>query len=281
MIIEARTFAELYGVCITELMEFPEYETSPRGMKINEIINAQLVIEDPTSNLFKNHVRDIPFKYLANELILYFSGSKSAAKFTEASPFWGTIANNDGTVNSAYGNLIFTEKDARWETRPISQFDWAYNSLVKDKDSRQAIMHYNRPLHMDDMTKDFPCTISNQFFIRNDMLFLTTYMRSNDLFLGLTYDIPFFTVLQQVMLLKLKESYPSLSIGTYTHFDGSLHAYERDFETLNKMNEYTFVACGTPEVKTDPIFSWGILGMYEGAKYDGNDQFFKWIQNFR
>jgi thymidylate synthase len=263
-------------------MDFPEFYTEPRGMKIHEIINCQLVITNPYLNLFKNPVRDVPYKYLANELILYFSGSCSAYKFTEASPFWGTIANDDGTINSAYGNLIFTEKDARWDTRPICQFDWALKSLVKDKDSRQAIMHYNKPQHMVDTVKDFPCTICNQFFIRNDMLYMTTYMRSNDLFLGLTYDIPFFTMLQQTMLLWLRDTYPDLSMGTYTHFDGSLHAYERDFDKLNEMSEAAFEEDCIPEIKENPIFAWPIMQMYENFdKYEGKDPFFKWIQKYR
>ena len=45
--------------------------------------------------------------------------------FSKASGFWSNIKTKKGTINSAYGNLIFNSslKDGR------SQFDWAFDSL--------------------------------------------------------------------------------------------------------------------------------------------------------
>ena len=36
-------------------------------------------------------------------------------------------------------------------------------------------------------------------------------------FFGLTFDYPFFTMLQQQMFNHLRKIYPELEIGTYTH----------------------------------------------------------------
>ena len=54
------------------------------------------------------------------------------------SNFWKHLDNGDGTVNSAYGNLIFKERlsDGR------NQYQWALDSLIDDKDSRQAIITF-------------------------------------------------------------------------------------------------------------------------------------------
>lgn len=62
-------------------------------------------------------------------------------------------------------------------------------------------------------------------------------MRSNDVVKGTTYDIPSFILFQRLMLLRLREVYPDLEMGRYTHFDSSLHLYESDFELVQKRLE--------------------------------------------
>lgn len=247
-VIKGKNFAELYKNICTELMTNPEYETAPRDQKIKEISDAVLINEDPTSNLFLNNARNVPLKYLAGELLWYFSGRNDLDFISKFSSFWKNIANSDGTCNSAYGNLIFKEKDSKGG---ISQFQWAYDSLVKDKDSRQAIMHFNRPNHQYSGVKDFVCTLIGNFQIRDNKLNFTIDMRSNDIFFGLTFDYPFFTMLQQQMFRHLKKIYPELELGTYTHIAHSLHVYERDFDKVKKMMKNEFAVYGTPELDVD------------------------------
>ncbi len=60
-------------------------------------------------------------------------------------------------------------------------------------------------------------------------------MRSNDIFYGLTFDAPFFAFVHQHMLLWLKETYPTLELGTYMHFADNIHYYERHFELASQI----------------------------------------------
>ena len=78
-------------------------------MKIFEMMNAALVIEDPSFCLYENERRSSQFKYIAAELVWYFTGRKDTDFITPYAKFWKQIENEDGSVNSAYGNLIFTE----------------------------------------------------------------------------------------------------------------------------------------------------------------------------
>ncbi|MFW6225916.1 MAG: thymidylate synthase [bacterium] len=247
-VIQGENFANLYKNICYELMTNPEYETAPRGQKIKEISDAILINQDPTSNLFLNPERDVPLKYLAGELLWYFSGRNDVNFISKFSSFWENICNENGTCNSAYGNLIFNKTDTRDK---ITQFQWAYDSLVKDKDSRQAIIHFNRPEHQYKANKDFVCTLIGNFQIRNNKLNFTIDMRSNDIFFGLTFDYPFFTILQQQMFNHLKKIYPELEIGTYTHIAHSLHIYERNFEQIEKMMQNEFEPHKTPELTVD------------------------------
>jgi thymidylate synthase len=57
-------------------------------------------------------------------------------------------------------------------------------------------------------------------------------MRSNDLTLGLAYDLPWFIGLMQDMVDDLRGAYPNLKVGTYTHTVDSLHIYDRDEDKI-------------------------------------------------
>ena len=101
------------------------------------------------------------------------------------------------------------------------------------------------------------CTLNGVFQIRDNKLNFTVDMRSNDVFFGLTFDYPFFTILQQQMHTLLKKVYPDLELGTYTHIAHSLHMYERDFDKVEKMLENEFKPSSTPEIDCDLIDSTG------------------------
>jgi thymidylate synthase len=55
-------------------------------------------------------------------------------------------------------------------------------------------------------------------------------MRSNDVIWGMCYDVFFVTMLQELMAKTLR-----LELGTYSHFTGSIHAYEYHWTMLNEI----------------------------------------------
>lgn len=244
-IYKGETFADVYQNALTDIINNPEYITSPRGMKINEVTNASLVIKDPKYCLYENARRSSQFKYIAGELIWYFTSRSDTDFITKFAKFWDSIDNGDGTVNSAYGNLIFSEKNKHG----LNQYQWALNSLIKDKDSRQAILHFNKPKHQIYGNKDFVCTLNGIFQIRDNKLNFTVDMRSNDLILGTPTDIPFFCLLQIQAYEHLKKYYPDLELGTYTHIAHSLHVYERHFGLIKEMLNYSFNPMSFPNMR--------------------------------
>jgi len=247
------TFADVYELALRDTLENPEYTSSPRGMEIKEICNAALVIDDPYFPLYENEVRSSQFKYIAGETVWYFTGRKDIEFIDKFSKFWKQLDNGDGTVNSAYGNLIFKEplSDGR------NQWQWALDSLIKDRDSRQAILHFNKPSHQWQGNKDFVCTLNGVFQIRDNRLNFTVDMRSNDLILGTATDIAFFCLLQQQMLKHLQLHYPNLKMGNYTHIVHSLHIYERHFDLVKRMLDKPFMQMSYPPLKENLITTKG------------------------
>jgi thymidylate synthase len=283
-IYKGKSFADVYKQSLTDLIKNPEYSVSPRGLKINEIMNVAHVVERPDLCLYKNKKRSSQLKYIAAETAYYFSGRKDLEFISRFAPFWNQIANTDNTVNSAYGHLIFKEKGPSGFT----QWQWAYNSLIQDRDTRQAIILFNKPNYQYTGNKDFICTLNGVFNIRDNKLNFTIQMRSNDAILGTATDFSFFCLLQMQMLKLLKANkYPELELGTFTHLANSYHVYEKHFDMIEEMIASDFTEDSFPEITSDFIKQDGestdqlnelILAIdNKNTEYESADELFRWI----
>lgn len=253
--------SEAYLGTLADVYFNPDVKSAPRGQPCREKLDytfrvlgpdaSPLVTKDPKRN-------EVIRSYTTKEVALYDSCTNSAKDFGEASKFWLTLANPDGTVNSAYGHLIWSKKShgsdfeqeqyctvpaskpgegSIHQMRPVRRtpWEWAKQSLIDDKDTRQAILRFSLPEHQWKGNKDQTCTMHGNFLIRNDELHFSVVMRSNDLTLGLVYDMPWFMGLMDRMVEELKPHYPNLKKGHYTHTVHSLHIYERNEEMVKKM----------------------------------------------
>lgn len=262
------TFADVYSDIVTNLLNDPEFVTAPRDQKINEVSNAVIEVENPEFNTFINQVRSTDLQYLKDELKLYFSGRNDVEGFEKASKFWGKLSDDGKTVNSAYGYLIFNEKNEHGKT----EWQWAYDALVKDKDTRQALIRFNKPVMSYDGNKDFVCTLNAIFDIRDNKLNLTVYRRSQDVHFGLPYDMAWESLMQQNMLALLKGNrYPNLELGSYTLHCKSLHMYERNFEIYEEATKYDFNA-GRVTMNRPMVDEVGSI-----IEYQDSDKFSEWL----
>ena len=284
VIYQSEGFAHVYEELLLDLIRDPEYITKPRDMKINEICDVSLVIENPLSCLYINSARSSQFKYIAAEFLWYFMGRRDVAYISKYAKFWESIKNSDDTVNSSYGWLLFNNPNEHG----LTQYRWALESLAQDKDSRQAVLHFNLPSHQYSGNKDFVCTMYGIFQIRDNRLNFTVSMRSNDVILGLPTDVAFFTILQSQMLSHLRTyaGYPELELGTYTHIANSSHIYERHFDIASKMINTKFEEIKIPEVSLDlididgkPTANFKALFENQEEAIDLNDNLYNWIIN--
>ena len=189
------------------------------GEVASEIINAITVLENPTKNIMTNQVRRLSMRYAVGEMLWYLSGNPELKAIQNYTKAWDRMSDDGKTVNSNYGFLI---KDAYG----FDQYEYCKEILRKDINSRQAVIHIKMPRNtIENPTNDLNCTVCLQFLVRDGKLYCTTYMRSNDLWLGFPYDVFQFTCIQIRMAMEL-----GLDIGSYTHIAGSLHIYERDFK---------------------------------------------------
>lgn len=221
-------------------------QSEPRGFKTRELCNVMMEVLTPCSHAIEtgDEKRDaVMLKYHAAESDLYRRQVREAAVWgKEASKFWLSIQNPDGTINSNYEHLTKGLRDVpqTWENAMryyeleleddyISQWEWAKTQLLRDPDTRQAVMHFNRPQHQWFGNRDFPCTMYGNFQLR-DFLNYTVHMRSQDLVKGFPYDMPFFCR----QLFQMGAEIEQL-VGRVTLVVDSLHLYEKDYETYEPL----------------------------------------------
>lgn len=194
-------------------------QDSRDGEVVGEILNAITVINDPTRFIVTSPIRKLSMRYAVAELLWYMSGTDKISTIQPYTKAWNRMSDNGKTVNSNYGHKIqsFYGFDQWW---------FCLELLKKDPSTRQAVIHIKDAKdYLLEPTKDVPCTLTLQFFIRDGKLHLTVNMRSNDLWMGFPYDVFNFCALQNKMAMEL-----GIPVGTYTHIAGSLHLYKRNYK---------------------------------------------------
>lgn len=279
-IYRGKYIATLYRDILDDLLNNPEYISRPRDMEVKEIINCVIEVQEPNMNMYFNEIRGSQKKYVAAELLWYFSGTDEATFIEKYASMWKSLKDKNNRVNSAYGYLLFNEENAHG----LTQYEWAIETLKRDKDSRQAIMHFNKPHHQHFDNKDQVCTLTSLFHIRDNKLHMTLNMRSNDVILGFMTDFTFFNILHQQAYFHLKEYYPDLEMGSYTHTSHSMHLYERHYEKVKEMLKNEFIPTSTPNLNTCIIHENGLYldkynEIFQPIELQGEDPEVKYTDN--
>ena len=231
-----RDFTNAYLDLAREVRDNYDYVSSPRGMKVKEKLGVRFEITNPLHRIPYVPARKFKIQYMIAEALWYLSGDNKTEWIANYAPFWRDISDDGLTANSAYGARIF-KTHPRIAQGNLNQWEYIKDELRRDPDSRRAFLHIRTPDDSIIGSKDVPCTIGLQFFIRDGKLDLVVNMRSSDLVLGISYDVPAFTLLQELMAIEL-----DVPVGTYIHVSNSLHVYEKHFDMLDEILEQRNIA---------------------------------------
>ncbi|KKM20152.1 hypothetical protein LCGC14_1648380, partial [marine sediment metagenome] len=111
-----------------------------------------------------------------------------------------------------------------------SQFNRIISQILNRKSTKHAYLSLSNAKdykYRDEKFSSPPCTIGLHFYVRENQLNLTTYMRSNDAYLGLPHDLFCFTMLQEVISCRT-----DIPLGSYTHIATSMHIYKPNFDNV-------------------------------------------------
>lgn len=215
-LIEVASMQDGYVDIVSNILRYGK-PRSPRGIATRELVDTTIVFNSINNALPLGVGRNVNLKIAAVEALQLIGG------FAEPElAFWATknfkhYCEPDGTFWGAYGKRIGF------------QLVHVVHKLKHDPSTRQAMITLWDP-ELDNVPNknDYPCTIAMNFAIIDNRLCMKTFMRSNDVWLGLTYDVFQFTQLQWCVALVL-----GIEPGSYTHIALSLHLYERDVFKAN------------------------------------------------
>lgn len=196
-------------------------QCAPRGLPIIELTDVTFTVEDLTDTLPLGIGRDINTGIAAVEALQLIGETSAPDIVVAVAPQFQNYREPEGHFHGAYGDRVG------------GQVLHVIDKIDADRDTRQAVLTLWDP-KLDNLygRRDYPCTVAMGFRIRDDKLDLSVLMRSNDVWLGVAYDVFQFTQLQWSIAHELE-----VEPGRYTHTAWSLHLYERDLPRVANLHE--------------------------------------------
>lgn len=193
-----------------------------------EHFGSMLELRNPRARLSRSEGKGKIFSALG-ETCWYLSGSDDAAAIKYYIKKHPEAPSERGRLRAAYGPRIFGTADN-------DQIENVVRVLKRSRSSRRAVAQIFSASDLaqaafwnkQEEEPEVPCTCVLQFAIRQDVLCVTTYMRSNDAFKGLPHDIFAFTMIQELVAREM-----GIDVGSYRHAVGSLHLYEENLDSAD------------------------------------------------
>ena len=213
---------KIYVDIISKVLSTGYYVEDKSGYK--ELLGESFKLTNPRNRIIQNNARKINLPFQLAECIWIFSGNNELNMIASYAPKWKEFSDDGITLHGAYGKRL-----RNWYN--LDQISNIENILKDSPLTRQAVLTIFDPSKdLTVKTKDVPCNSILQFLIRDNKLNLIVYVRSQDLILGLPYDLFHWTIFQEYLSNLL-----DIELGEYITHYGSVHIYKHDFEKAVKI----------------------------------------------
>lgn len=209
---EALHGADVYGSIVHSVI-IQGVPREPRGRKTRDAGFTVIELESPYFAFPLGRRPGLTLKIACAEAVQLIGGFSRPDLLTQATARFSDFLEPDGHFHGSYGSRV------RYQVANV------VHKLKEDPETRQAVATLWDPV-LDNLAdkKDYPCTVMLHFEItRRDTLAMTVVMRSNDVWLGLPYDMFQFTQLQCTVARAL-----GIEPGRYRHVTMSMHIYDED-----------------------------------------------------
>lgn len=208
--IKGKTIGKVWLEILDHIMKFGVVKKSDYAEDQKEILNLTAVITD-------EHPRDIQWEE-------YFQFSREHLQ--DYLPLMLTDKKVEG-VQYTYGGRL-----RNW--RGIDQIDSLIKKLKKSLYSRRAVA-VTWDVGKDCEEVDVPCIDLIQCLVQDDLLFMTVFIRSNDMFDGWPENALALRELQFVIAEEI-----GIKMGSLTTISGSAHIYQRNWnKSLELIEKYS------------------------------------------
>jgi thymidylate synthase len=209
-----------------------------------ELIGYSFEVSDPRACLFLSSLRTVRLPYAFGLLLWSLAGSDSLNWIEYYDQRAGEFSDDGAHLCGAFGKRLF-----RFDGE-LNQVEVILQRLRDDPASRRAFCAVCSPADNFSRSREYPCCIGLQFFVRSGALHCITFMRAQSAMMVLPYDAFLFMSLQCLLSAQL-----GLRVGTYRHVVGTFHIYEAEKEYAAQIVEedLTPVVLGVMESLDDQV----------------------------
>ena len=194
-----------------------------------ELVSHKFAIADPRDRLICSTSRPINIFQCVGHFLWITQSNFQVDAISYYQPIARKFSSDDIRLIGAYGPRLFG-------IGHMNQIKYILDTLDEDPGKRKAVASIYLP-HFDQHglpKEEVPCTLNLQYLVRDDNLLGLTYMRSQDAFKVLPYDVFIFTMLQEYVQNNLVLKH-GLKLGSYHHYSGSFHVYDEDLGRISNV----------------------------------------------
>ena len=259
-LIKGNNANEVWTKCCGILLGHSGYEECKTRLgPARELLHVSLTIRKPRQRWVVSRIPAINPAFALAELVWIYSGSNEANLIYRWNPALPKFAGKGRFYHGAYGYRLRHRFG-------LDQLERAFHILRNQPDSRQVVLQlWGGAIDLPapsgaPVSNDIPCNIVSILKVRDGRLDWTQIIRSNDLYLGLPYNLALFTALQEVMA-----GWLDIEIGEYNQVSDSLHLYETDAQKIR-------ITPGSSIANTDRL---------DLKKHESDEAFAKLMENMR
>jgi thymidylate synthase len=223
------SLAEAYIEGLQDLLEHGKHApsvTEPTSAASNfgkgdrpaiELLGYSFQVNNPFSSLFLSDARIIRVPYCIGLFLWTVTGSNRVDWLSYYNPVAYQFSDDGTHLCGAFGKRLFDYNDT------INQIDAICARLTHDPATRRALGVICTPEDNVTTSREYPCCIGVQYFLRDGALHAITHMRAQQALTVLPFDAFIFMALQCLLASRL-----GVKVGYYKHIAGTFHIYEAE-----------------------------------------------------
>ena len=232
-------------------------EVNENGIRVNrdskrsfrEIISYQFKLDNPLDRIIYNDTFGASIFQYIGQFLWISQGSFHTEEIAYYAPFSKTYSSDGITMIGAYGPRLFG-------IHHMNQIKHVTAILDEDLYRRRAVASIYLPQFDQHTSKDeVPCTLNLQYLIRENRVNAVTYMRSQNAYRLLPYDVFLFTMLQEYVNSILTTAHET-KLGTYNHFSGSFHIYEDELPLIEETLKQNPISVPMEPMPSHDVILW-------------------------
>jgi thymidylate synthase len=279
---KSKNMSQYEDLCERVIKQGKWVENKRTNIRCLTLINADLEYDVGANQFPLVTTRKCYYKAAIAELLGYLRGYDNAADFRSIGcKTWDANANENKSwlANPARQGLddmgrVYGVQGRQWQKPDgtyLDQLQKIVTNLTQGIDDRGEILTFYNPGEFD-LGCLRPCMHTHTFSLLDDTLYLTSYMRSCDVPLGLTFNMP-----QCFVLLALMAQITGYKAGKVFHKIVNAHIYENQLplmETVQlKRKPLALPSLHiNPEIKTlQDIETWVTTSDFEVRNYESHE----------